>query len=237
MSDGIYIAVSGSLARQEQLDRTSHNLANVDTPGFRSRSLRFQELIADKASGRVHVQSAPGSVNTTQGPVQETSNPFDLAILGDGFFTVETPEGVGISRAGNFRVSEQGTLVTQENFPVLNTNRSPVMVPPGSDFFVDEGGNVWDDYGIVDQIQIVRTTDLARLTPIGNSVFLPVPNSLEPSVATIQQGHIEKSNVNAVESMTELITLQRHFEAMQKLVQTFSQIDSRAARDLGSLNG
>lgn len=237
MSDGIYIAVSGSLARQEQLDRASHNLANLDTPGFRAQSVRFEELVVDRASGRSRVQTAAGSVDQTNGPIEETSNPFDLAIAGDGFFTLSTPDGLALTRAGNFRVSEEGTLVNQQNHPVLNTSGAPIMVPPGAEFYVDEQGNVWDDVGIVDQIQIVRTTDLAGLRPMGDSAFIPTPNSLEPSVATVQQGYLEKSNVNAVQSMTELITLQRHFEAMQKLVQTFSQLDNRAARDLGSLNG
>lgn len=237
MSDGIYIAVSGSLARQEQLDRTSHNLANVDTPGFQARSLRFQELVVDRASGRSHVQSAQGKMSQAQGAVEETANPFDFAIVGDGYFTVKSPNGTALTKAGNFKVNENGNLVTQDNLPVLNASNNPVMVPPATDFYVDENGNIWDDYGVVDQIQIVRTTDPANLKPIGESLFLAAANSLEPSVATVQQGHIEKSNVNAVESMTELITIQRHFEAMQKLVQTFAQIDSRAARDLGSING
>jgi flagellar basal-body rod protein FlgG len=111
------------------------------------------------------------------------------------------------------------------------------MVPPNADFYVDETGNIWDDIGIVDQINIVTLTEGSTLSPMGPSTFKLDKGGTEASAAMVRQGYIERANVNPVESMTELITLQRHFDAMQKLIQTFSTIDSRAARDLGSING
>jgi len=237
MSDGIYTAVSGAIARQVHLDTVSHNLANVETPGYRARSVRFEELLVDRATGMSQVQVKNDDIDLSPGISEGTENPFDVAIEGDGFFTVDTGAGVGLTRAGRFRADDQGNLVTLEGYKVLNPNGQPVMVPPNSDFYVDDTGNVWDDIGIVDQLNLVSLTEGSTLTPMGPSSFKLAKGGTEASSATVRQGFIERANVNPVESMTELITLQRHFDAMQKLIQTFSTIDSRAARDLGSITG
>lgn len=237
MSDGIYIAVSGAIARQTHLDTVSHNLANVETPGYRARSVRFQEALVDRMSGRSQVDVRNDDINMQSGITEVTDNPFDIAIDGGGFFTVDTGDGVGLTRAGRFRADENGQLVTLEGYKVLNPEGAPVMVPPNADFYVDETGNVWDDVGIVDQINLVDISPNAEITPKGPSTFSVRAGQMQASASTVHQGSIERANVNPVEAMTELITLQRHFDAMQKLIQTFSTIDNRAARDLGSLNG
>lgn len=236
MSDGIFTAVSGAIARQVHLDTVSHNLANVETPGYRARSVRFEELLVNRDTGLSQVEIKNDDINLAPGITEATENPFDVAIEGDGFFTVDTGAGIGVTRAGRFRADDQGNLTTIEGYKVLNPNGQPVMVPPNSDFYVDETGNIWDDIGIVDQLNIVNLTDGSTLTPMGPSTFR-VTGGTEASPAMVRQGYIERANVNPVESMTELITLQRHFDAMQKLIQTFSTIDSRAARDLGSITG
>ena len=237
MSDGIYIAVSGAIARQTHLDTVSHNLANVETPGYRARSVRFQEMLVDRMSGRSQVEVRNEDINLQAGITEATENPFDVAIDGNGFFTVDTGKGIGLTRAGRFRADENDNLVTLEGFKVLNPSGAPVMVPPNADFYVDDVGNVWDDVGIVDQINLVDIDPNAKVTPMGPSTFSVPAGQMQASASTVRQGYIERANVNPVESMTELITLQRHFDAMQKLIQTFSTIDSRAARDIGSLNG
>lgn len=236
MSDGIYIAASGAIARQAHLETVSHNLANVDTPGYRARKVRFEAMLAAQG-GQPQVRAVQDGIQMTAGHVDATENPFDLSIAGDGFFVVQTPQGLGVTRAGNFQTDTQGHLVTPEGNRVLNPSGQPIIVPPSVDFLVDELGNIWDDFGMVDQIDLVTVENPENLVAIGPSTFAANPAALRASAAMIQQGNLEKSNVNAVESMTELVMLQRHFEAMQKLIQTFHTIDNRAVRSVGSVAG
>lgn len=235
MSDGIYSAASGAIARQAQLDTVSHNLANTDTAGFRGTRVGFEEILVARESGVAQVAPSRIAIDATPGIVEATENPYDLAIAGDGFFQVNIGGETALTRNGQLHLNPEGQLVTTSGLAILNRNGQPITPPPGGEFFIDERGTIFDDFGVVDQIAVVSVDNPEGLEPIGPATWRVTEGEVKPSEAWVQQGYLEKSNVDPVTGMTDLIKLQRHFEAMQQLIQTFSQVDQRAAKSLGNL--
>ncbi len=238
MSDGIYTALSGAVARQQQLERVSHNLANADTAGFRQTRVTFREVLVDESRGVSQVASGGMALDLTEGAVETSGNPLDVAITGPGFFRVEGGERgqVALTRDGRFRLDNTGQLVTQDGRAVLDNAGSPIQLAAmPEEVLIDEAGNVWDAFGMVAQLGVTDVQDPRQLRPAGEGVFTTRANNLLPAAGAVTQGAVEKGNVNMVRSMTEMITLQRHFDAMQNLIQSHRQLDNRAVQ-LGRTN-
>lgn len=237
MAEGIYAAVSGASARQRQLDTVSHNLANVDTAGYRRLRVIFEERVVDASGltrqvtpGQRHLDHAPGAY-------EQTGRPLDVAIQGEGFFTIQTPQGQALTRDGRFQLTQDGELVTLRGEPVLNATGQPIQVPSLADeIMIDSTGLLYDMYGDLDQLGIVEAGDLERLRPMGPGRFRPDAQAKPAARPQIQQGVLEGANVDPVEGMAELITLHRHFDAMHQLIQTHRDLDRRSSQ-LGRVSG
>lgn len=238
MPEGIYTALSGAMGRQRQLDQVSHNLANADTAGFRQTRQTFQESMVDAARGVHHVKSGEEAIDFTPGLIQDTGNALDLAIAGPGFFRVK---GGGdnqeiLTRNGNFRLDPEGMLVTQDGMSVLNDAGEPIqLMATPEEVMIGEGGDVWDAFGMVAHIGVVEVQDARALKSTAGGFTTPREN-LMPGAGGIIQGSLERGNVNPVRSMTEMIALQRHFEAMNNLIQTHNRIDGVAVESLGRMS-
>ena len=244
MNSGMYSALSGNLAAMNRLDVISNNLANVNTPGFKKDKMSFEGLLA----GSVNPPAVPqgmtadpvlqkGNIYTdySAGPTSQSENPLDLALDGDGFFAVTTPEGVAYTRQGNFRSSVDGTLVTVDGYPVQGVGGAAIRIQ-GSRIEIDSVGGVTVDGTPAGAISVVDFEKPYALTKIGNSLFVPVdPQAVPPLAgnARIRQGHIEGSNVESVSEMVQLIETNRYFEACSKVIKGFEDMSIRAATDLG----
>ena len=244
MSDGIWAAVSGAVAQQRALDVTANNVANANTTGFRGDRVAFREALS-AASGQD--QAAPDSlrfVNVSQvqasreaGTLQQTGGDLDLAIQGEGWFSIETPNGERYTRGGQFSVDAQGGVRSRSGDPLLVWQSEPggdtqeLRVPPDAvEITVGLDGTVSADGDAVGRLAIRRFEEDA-LTKEGDTRFV-AEGAGEPSDAQVLQGYLESSNINAVAGMNELITVSRSFEAFQKIIDTFQQMDQRTARDL-----
>lgn len=236
MAEGVFTAVSGATARQTQLDTVSHNLANANTAGFRARKVAFEERMADEMGLARQVQAGEQRVDHTPGTYETTGNPLDVAIQGRGFFMVESQNGKALTRDGRFQLTPEGQLVTGRGEAVLNQSGSPIYVPGNADeLMIDESGGISDAFGFIDQVGLYDVDNLDDMQPLGSGRF--VADGAQPAQdATVQQSMLEGANVDPVEGMTELITLQRHFDAMQRLIQTHRDLDRRSAK-LGTVNG
>ena len=253
MSDGIWAAVSGAVAQQRALDVTANNVANANTTGFRGDRVAFREALS-QASGPANGQepAAPDAlrfVNVSQveasseaGALRQTGGTFDIAIEGDGWFSVDTPNGERYTRAGQFTVDEQGVLRSGDGAPVLAWQGEPggetqeLRIPLGAaQITIGLNGTVSADGNEVGQLAIRRFEDDA-LTKEGDTRFVAegtgAASEGRVSEANVLQGYLESSNINAVAGMNELITVSRSFEAFQKIIDTFQQLDQRTARDL-----
>lgn len=246
MNSGIYPAVSGSLSAMRKLDLISNNLANVNTPGYKRDKMSFEGLLA----GNVNPPSVPQGrtadpilqkeniyIDYASGPVSQSGNPLDLALDGDGFFAVTTPEGTAYTRQGNFRTSADGTLVTADGYPVQGTGGAPIRAQ-GSHIEIDAKGGVIIDSIQAGTISVVDFVKPYNLTKIGSALFVPGDQQVTPQAGTarIQQGNLEGSNVESISEMVQLIEINRYFEACSKVIKGFDDITAKAANELGRVN-
>jgi len=256
---GLYSAASGMLVAQALVDTTANNLANVDTSGFKRAVLQVESSPAlDLSRYQTEPEAMPGngvsrvSLRTPigrlglgaqvydtptafeQGALQQTSNPLDLALVGPGFFQIATPAGVRYTRDGGFVRNPQGELVTRMGQPVLSTTGTPIVLAQGS-FSVDNDGTVRQNGAVVAQLSIVRFNNLRNLRPQGDGAFLDEgAGPVQDTTTSVQQGYIEKSTVNVVRSMVDLISAERFFDANSKAVQLEDQALSQAAQTVGA---
>ncbi|WP_182187755.1 flagellar basal-body rod protein FlgF [Pectinatus frisingensis] len=218
------------------------DLQNIDT----ARNYLLKGTVAaDNGSGAPVIGSlgrgakiAEIAVIRDQGALENTGNKLDLALTGDGYFAVNTPQGVRYTRDGNFYRSAAGQLVTANNQAVLGTNGSAINLPPdtadiniGSDGTVNAGGQ---DVG---QIQVVNFADRRALIKEGNNLYYP-QNGARPQAAnaSIQQGFLERSNVNVAKEMVELINNYRTYEADSKALTTQDSLLDKAVNDVGRVS-
>lgn len=243
MNSGMYASVSGSLAAMHRLDMISNNLANVNTPGFKKDKMSFEGMLAGPVNPPAVPQGKTADpilqkenyyIDYSAGPISQSGNPLDLALDGDGFFAVTTPEGTAYTRQGNFRTSADGTLVTVDGYPVQGTGGAPIRIQ-GSRVEIDAKGGVLIDGTPSGSISVVDFEKPVNLTKIGNALFVPADpqTASRPGTAQVQQGHLEGSNVESISEMVQLIETNRYFEACSKVIKGFDDMATKAANDLG----
>ncbi len=243
MNSGIYASVSGSLAAMRRLDVISNNLANVNTPGYKKDKMSFEGLLAGAANPPAVPQGTTADpvmqkeniyIDFAGGPTSQSGNPLDLALDGDGFFAVTTPEGTSYTRQGNFRTSADGTLVTVDGYPVQGAGGSAIRIQ-GSRVEIDAKGGVIVDGAQVGAISVVDFEKPYALTKVGSALFVPADPQAASQVgkALVQQGHIEGSNVESISEMVQMIETNRYFEACSKVIKGFDDMAAKAANDIG----
>jgi flagellar basal-body rod protein FlgF len=249
MSGSIYMATSGAEVQRLRLEILSNNLANINTTGFKEDRAIFRLPEQAGPSAAIGGDSpdgvsmlAPSVIPLTmqtdyeKGPLQHTGGPLDLAIDGDGFFSVQTDQGVRYTRNGAFSINTDGVLATADGDPVLGEGGEIAI--DGSDVQFDASGNVMVDGSEIDKLRIVKISDLTALRKIGKTLFQLDENrgAEEPlDYGGVQQGFLEGSNVNAVKAMTELIEVQRGYESYQKMIQTMGDLASRVIAGVGTI--
>lgn len=242
MDSGYYAAMSGLLARTQALDTAAANLANAQTPGYRAEREYFRSVLvgpeaADSQLGRtVNNFGLLGGdlLNMGQGALQQTGNPLDLAIEGQGFFQVQTANGLRYTRDGSFHRSQAGLLVTAKGESVLSTTGQPIPVPPG-EVSVGSNGVLSVAGGAVATVGVFTFPAAVQLTAEGANRYVP-PQGAVPALskdADVHQGAIESANQDAIQGTMDLIVMQRQAEMMQKALTVFhTEFNKIATEDL-----
>ena len=219
-----YIALSYQNALRRQMDVTANNVANMTTPGFKAQEIILTEFIAkpQHATERTSLVLDYGSFRReTAGAMTVTNNDLDLAIMGDGFFTIQTPEGEKYSRAGSFMLNEQGEVITKTGNRVLDDGGNAIVVPEGTTKIKISGdGTVAGNNGPFAQIALRRFENSQQLVEAGDNLY--DANGAEPLPATdavLKQGMIEGSNVQPVLEMNKMIEILRTYQSVQRLMQ------------------
>jgi flagellar basal-body rod protein FlgF len=247
MSDGIYSALSGALAQERTLAVVANNVANATTPGFQADRVVFGEIVAQTQaaspapSAQRYVNIDRIGIDARTGGMEQTGSSYDVALQGEGYLAVETPAGERYTRAGSFVADGDGVLRTHSGLRVLAEAATPTL--PGTEISIPSGtknvsispdGTVQADGQSLGKLKIVRFEGDDPLRKEGLTLLAP-QNGAQPLAAedtTVAQGFLETSNVNAVSGMQELITVSRSFDAFQKVIETFRDIDQRTARDV-----
>lgn len=239
MNSGLYAALSGNLTAMKRLDVLSNNLANVNTAGFKKDRMAFESLLM--ASTGAANGDQPVLANNTfftdfsAGPVKQTGNTFDLALEGEGFFVVNTPQGPAYTRQGTFQRDSAGKLVTRDGYEVAG---SGALILNGGRVEIDAKGAVQVDGAQVGTLQVVDFPKPYALQKIGEGLFVPANPQIVPQPAAtpvVRQGFLEESNVNVVMEMAQLIETNRFFETCQKVVQAYDNVAAKAANDIGKV--
>jgi flagellar basal-body rod protein FlgF/flagellar basal-body rod protein FlgG len=242
MDSGYYAAMTGLVARNQALDTAAANLANTQTPGYRAEREYFRSVLlgpdaADSQLGEtVNNYGLLGGdrLNMAQGPLQETGNPLDLAVEGEGFFEVQTANGIRYTRDGGFHRAQNGRLVTAAGEPVLSTTGQTIAIPPGE---VTVGGNgvISVAGGAVATVGVFTFPAGTQLTPEGANRYI-APAGVDSQLSTkadVHQGAIESANQDVIQGTMDLIVMQRQAEMMQKALTVFhTEFNKIASEDL-----
>ncbi len=256
MIRSLSISKTGMEAQQTQLDTIAHNLANVSTNGFKRGHVVFEDLIYQNlrqagANSSEQTQLPTGlqiglgvrpvatSRIFSQGNLQQSTNPLDLAIRGNGFFQVQMPDGTtGYTRDGSFQVDANGQLVTNNGFVVqpgitIPANAQSVTIGTDGTVSVSLPGQAAPQS--VGQLQLAGFVNPAGLDPKGQNLFTETAasgtaNTGAPGangLGSLQQGFVETSNVNVVEELITMIQTQRAYEINSKAIETSDQMLQR----------
>jgi len=232
VSIGIYNAASAMVVRLSELDIIAHNLANAETPGYRTQRLSFRNfgetfLWTIAGTGNRPPARLPlgvtvdrQSIDLRSGSFRPTNNPLDVAIDGDGWFVVQTPQGIRYTRKGNLAISRNGVLVTSDGYPVLGENNQPIRIPTNATAAVRiaETGEIFAGTQRLGRLQFVT---LQTVQPAGNGYF--VGTNAQPANARIAQGMLEGSNVQVV---TELVRMLNALRSYEMSARTFSAFEA-----------
>lgn len=235
MSGAIYLGAAGMAAQQLRLQLQSENLANADSPGYRREALAVR-LSEARETGAPPPAVLPvhSRIDETPGRLQATGNPLDLALEGDGYFAIDTPDGVRYTRNGSFQLDPTGVLVTPDGHPVLG-EAGPLILPDGP-ISVTPEGQVESGGAVVGRLRIGDFPGNDAMRKAGNGRFGPAnPEAVEarPARVNVVQGSLEGANVEPVAELTEMIATQRLFQSYQKIIQAADEMDQKAATELG----
>jgi len=228
-------AVVGLFRQQKRYEVIASNLSNTKTPAFKKDTMVFYRIFSEALNSSSRPLSTDEEISLTvfrQGEIEPTGRPLDLAIEGEGFFKVKTPEGIRYSRLGNFRLSKDGILMQSNGFPVLGKDGE--MTLQGDKIIVEQDGTVRVDGEEKGQLSLVTFADLKGLLKQGGGLFkLEAEQEEKPATgALVLQGVQEGSNVNSMEEMVQLTDALRSFEACHKIVQVQDEMNARAVNDL-----
>ena len=256
------MAATGMNAQQLNLEVIANNIANINTTGYNRAKAEFSALLyqAERTAGvpnaanqsivpegamvGLGVQTAAVRNLHIQGPLNQTGNPYDVALVGRGWFQIQNPAGDTLySRAGAFNVNGTGQLVTLDG----NLVEPNIVVPTDAiEVKITESGQVFakmaDQTQLVNlgQLQIANFANEAGLEPLGNNLFRQTDASGDPVVgvpgdpgfATLKQNYLESSNVDPVKEITDLITAQRAYEMNSKVIQAADEMASVVSKNL-----
>lgn len=235
------VAASRLIAQQRAMDVTANNIANANTPGYRAERVQFSDWIDKQANPAA--PSAGQSVSYTQdratwrepqaGTLTHTANTFDLALAGDGYFTVSTATGLRLTRDGRFAPMPDGTLADSSGNAVLDTNGRPIQIPAtDTQFTIASDGSVSSENGQIGKIGVVQPTDPMKMRAEGATKFVSDSPTQPVTAPGIVQGAIEQSNVQPVMEMTRMMNDLRQFQFVTQLVQAESDRQQNAIEKL-----
>lgn len=239
MDTPTYVAITRQSGLLKELQLTANNVANTATTGFRAEGLVFAEMVKALPVDGGSVAMTDARVRYTdfmQSELARTGGTFDLGIQGRGFFQIETPEGLRLTRAGAFLPDANNELVNSSGHRVMDLGGAPIFVPPDArEITIAEDGTIGADGEAVGQIGVFDVEDLATLRREGGTYFVadgPVEAVLAPSVF---QGFIEQSNVSAIHAMARMVEIQRAYELGQKFLDREDERIRNVIRSLGAV--
>lgn len=242
MENALYVGLSRQMTLRRQLDIVANNIANADTFGFKAE----QPLVHTEPKSPARTVEGPNPVkfvldaglarDFSQGPLQTTHAPFDLAIDGPGFFRIQTPAGERYTRDGHFRLDPAGRIVNQSGQPLLDAGGAEVIIDvQRGPVEIAKDGSLSQGIEQVGRLGIVTFDSLSTLEKVGDNQFRNTANT-QPQPANgsqIRQGMLEGSNVNPILQVTDMIEVTRAYESLARMMENTQELSRRSVERLG----
>ncbi len=246
MDNSLLVSLSQQLAAYRAMDVIANNLANVSTPGFKRESAKFEEYVTQMRPSET--QKGPQSISfvkdagvmrdTGQGEITQTGATYDLAIAGQGFFQVQTPQGMRYTRDGHFSLDANGNLATSQGYQVQGDGGTITITPNDGDIDIARDGSISSVVnGIGNQLgklKVVAFDDPAAMTKEGANLYSTTQTPNTPATVAVTQRALEGSNVQPVVEISHMIEVMRAYEATSNLSQSQETMMRQAIDKLGS---
>lgn len=250
MLKGIYSAATGMTSQMIMTDITANNLANVNTPGFKEVGAKFQtfgRMLVNRVGN--HEQKALGHfaqgsrllssvTDFAQGELAETGNPLDMALNGNGFFTVKIPANNAIvyTRNGSFTRDEEGFVTTTSGDRLQGFNGDILIPRDAKKIVLSAAGEVIVDDKVIDRLKIAQFANNQELKRIGSAYYKASGQPVEDlNPVTIQQGFVERSNSNVITELVNSMTGLRIYETLQKSIQMQNETLGKSVNEVGRM--
>ncbi len=240
MMNAQYIAMSKLSAMRQQMDVIANNVANMNTSGFKSEDVLFEEFLVKNDVGETFSYVLDTGVvrNLADGPLTHTGNPLDVAIQGNAYFVVDTPAGERYTRNGHFTLDGTGTLVTKSGAIVLDEDGGQIVIAPDDgEIFISSDGTISGQGGALEaRLQLVSFNNERAMKKIGNGLYATDEAPAAAQGAKIVQRNLEGSNVNSILQMSRMVEVLRNYQAAQRLLDGDNDLQRRTIERLGEVN-
>jgi flagellar basal body rod protein FlgG len=236
------VAASGLRAQMDSLDMLANNMANASTGGYKADREFHSIYVAPEAQANDPLSTMPvvqqGWTDWSQGLLHSTGNQLDLALSGNGFFSVDGPGGQLYTRNGNFRLGAGGKIVTSDGYAVRGASGASLTVQPSRPVDISSDGTVRQDGTVIGQLEVVDFSSTAGLAKHGNNYFRVSDPALRPTASSgssVEQGKLEDSNTGTAEGAVGLIRVMRQFEMMQKAILLAGDMNKQAIEEVAKV--
>lgn len=247
MQRGFFISGVASKMAEYRLDNITHNLANVNTVGYKASRSSFKSILSQNLDSKNNNQQQPASylsmgsqyIDTKAGNIKQTGNALDFALIDKGFFQVQQADGsTALTRAGNFSRDADGNLITQSGLAVLDNSQNPITLPDGVISGTNDGMIYVNDEQVA-QLGLVTLINETDLKHVEGTLLVTSQGNTEAAEgdAVVLHGAVESSNVNAVLAMTEMVATLRAYESSMKIVEQYNQLAGQLSSNVGKIQG
>ncbi len=244
MNNASYVALSRQMALYRQMAVSANNMANVDTPAFKGEEMMFREHLTRTLSNNQNMPEKVAFVkdegvlrNTKEGPLNPTENSLDVALSGEGYFVIDTPDGPRYTRNGHFMLDDNGMLITSEGFAVMQQGDLPFFFAPNeTEVLINRDGSVATENGVIGRMRVVSFENEQMLRKAGGSLYDAEEAPQDVEAPQVVQGMMEGSNVQSVVEMTNLIDIMRNFDTAQRMIETEHERQQKTIQTLGQIS-
>ncbi|RJF87110.1 flagellar basal-body rod protein FlgF [Oleomonas cavernae] len=243
MENALYVGLSQQMVLERQMEMVANNIANLNTTAFKGERPVFQEYVMQAGQNKPvsFVLDYGVSRDSRAGVLTPTDSPFDVAMNGDGWFSVQTPNGVRYTRNGHFTMDPDGRMVTREGYALLDDGGGEITIdqPELGTPVIGRDGTVAQGTNQIGRVGVFTFANDQQLRAAGDSLY-EAPAGAAPTAANdtaqVVQGMLEGSNVQPVVEMTRMIDLQRRYQTMQNLMTSDHDLQRTAIQRLGRVN-
>ena len=242
MENTAYIALSGQSALKREMSVIANNLANMNTTAFKGENMMFVEHLVKSKGGNsfipqklTYARDVAQYQNFTEGPIKNTGNPLDIAIHGDGYFVMDTPDGERYTRNGHLNLTSEGKLVDLNNQAILSDAGTPFFFGPDDNGIqIASDGSISTNNGQIGKIRVVKFDTPQNLQKRAGGLYFSEDPPVDITNPSIIQNSLESSNVNPMSEITKMINVQRAYDSVRTFIDKEDQRQKKMIQALTS---